>query len=228
MDIAPITQIPPQNDHEAQMRHYGINLLHADIWTIAYKGAAPSNDLLQGITDFSSRSGWTKLKPQQLFYPCNYTYTLPGESEPRYFIKQKSQLPVAWAARKIGLPLSRGYISMFLELKLADTIQDVIKSSQIQTLIKRLGFNDFKYAEPICAFQQTEKPLVPRKYLVYPYVSGETKPKGKYQILHQICDQLAQLLKEKGIYPHDLAPRQFIIDKADNLWLIDTEGYEPM
>ncbi len=154
------------------------------------------------------------------------------ENDPKYFIKER-----AHASKSIeDFALLTGDIkntqlafsSITNEVKLSDTINEVIESDQAQKIARRLGYDSLDYLPIIAGVADRDRIA---KFGIYRYVPDETnkgiaKHDKGYGFAAQMTDRLRDLFFNAGINPYDLRTYQFIEDKQNNkIYLIDTEGY---
>lgn len=199
-------------------------LLKVGEWTVAYRGESLSDELLHAIEEFPE--GWEEEGHMSTEIPSPFSWSQDGAK--KYYLKDRTPLPSFWKLKKGGGTVSRGYLSVGLELAFSKTIRTVLQQDSVQQFVKERGFSGIRYIEPICALIPIQKPEVPRKCVIYPFVKCVVSTFSRNDELEEISDFLKTRLKEVGIDPEDLLPRQFIIDAEGMLWLIDTEGYAPI
>lgn len=194
-------------------------LLNVGDWTVVYRGERLSDELSHAIEKFPE--GWEELER-----PNSYAWNQDGN--PKYFVKDRPMIQALLHLKRQGTPTRGGYLSVGLELALSQRISDVLEQASVQEFVKGKRFKGIRYIEPLCALIPVPKPELARKCVMYPFVQEAVNVFSRGDDLSEICEFLKIRLREAGINPEDLRPRQFIIDAEGMLWLIDTEGYEPI
>lgn len=111
------------------------------------------------------------------------------------------------------------------EIILSKKIKEIVASNAVQGLAKRYGFAGMIFSEPIVAIIDKE---FKNKYLIYKRIEQESFIPTAKKNIRELAQELRQLFKKNGIYPHDLQSRQFMITNQDGktyIVLIDTEAY---
>ena len=115
-------------------------------------------------------------------------------------------------------------------MKLSTKIKNLVASGQFQEVVKKYGFADVVFVEPIIAIVVHNK--IGEKYLVYKYINQVVDYSAEGQFPNSMVQEIKELFVKNEIAPHDLRSYQFMEARDENdtrhLFLIDIEAYTEM
>lgn len=180
------------------------------------------SDLSQGpLYDFTSRINTTTgEKGERLFFLKS-----KGDSQEMvdFILQRTNEDPIRPNLQSDFDTEARLAMSSILsEVRLSRKVRSLVMSQGFQEIAKTHGFRGITFVEPILAFVQHRTRL---RFMVYPYVENKGFQKEQYKEIPSFVSELRNAFQLAGIVPHDLSPRQIMIDAGNNLILCDIEAY---
>jgi hypothetical protein len=115
-------------------------------------------------------------------------------------------------------------VSLLNEMRRADEVEKLLTHPDAQQFAQELGYREFTVIKPVMGFIHRQSG---NKYMVYPFVDGESLLRQHPEIYFEdekVVRKLAELFLSHGIRPTDLYPKQFLVNNT-HLYLLDLELY---
>lgn len=116
--------------------------------------------------------------------------------------------------------------SLVNEIASSSLISRVLGTSEVETLVRALGFKSIEFVEPLVGvIDRVQK----RKTLVYRFVDGRRAQTSlEQQALAALSKSLVESFLQAGIVPADLNTSQYLLGRGENegkIYLLDSELY---